>query len=132
MSIGGIEQGAKEEIEVGTEKVEAAGKETGGNQETEGGHGPVNRDALLATDHFYDPSLNIIYVIGRIHGTVEIVEGINLAGLNFFFKFKFFLFYFIFFIFYLNFYLFFYFSLFSYLYHFIFFLFFFIFIDFFY
>jgi hypothetical protein len=89
MSIGGIEKSAEEEIEVGTEKVEAAGKE---NQETEGGHGPVNRDALLATDHFYDPSLNIIYVIGRIHGTVEIVEGINLAGLNFFFKFKFFLF----------------------------------------
>lgn len=131
MSIGGIEQGAKEEIEVGTEKVEAAGKETGGNQETEGGHGPVNRDALLATDHFYDPSLNIIYVIGRIHGTVEIVEGINLAGLNFFFL-NLNFFYFIFFIFYLNFYLFFYFSLFSYLYHFIFFLFFFIFIDFFY
>ena len=77
MSIGGIEKGAEEEIEVGTEKVEAAGKETGGNQETEGGHGPVNRDALLATDHFYDPSLNIIYVIGRIHGTVEIVEGFN-------------------------------------------------------
>jgi hypothetical protein len=85
MSIGDIEQGAEEEIEVGTEKVEAAEKETGGNQETEGGHGPVNRDALLATDHFYDPSLNIIYVIGRIHGTVEIVEGINLTGLNFFF-----------------------------------------------
>lgn len=131
MSIGGIEKDAEEEIEVGTEKVEAAGKETGGNQETEGGHGPVNRDALLATDHFYDPSLNIIYVIGRIHGTVEIVEGINLAGLNFFFL-NLNFFYFIFFIFYLNFYLFFYFSLFSYLYHFIFFLFFFIFIDFFY
>ena len=95
MSIGDIEQGAEEEIEVGTEKVEAAGKETGGNQETEGGHGPVNHDALLATDHFYDPSLNIIYVIGRIHGTVETIEGINLTNLNFFFfKFKFFLFYF--------------------------------------
>ena len=118
MSIGDIEQGAEKGIEVETEKVEAAGKETGGNQETEGGHGPVNRDALLATDHFYDPSLNIIYVIGRIHGTVEIVEGINLAGLNFF--------YFIFFIFYLNFYLFFYFRI----YIILFFLFFFIFIDF--
>ena len=55
MSIGDIEKGAEEEIEVGTEKVEAAGKET------EGGHSPVNRDALLATDHFYDPLLNIIY-----------------------------------------------------------------------
>ena len=84
MSIGGIEKGAEEGIEVETEKVKAAGKETGGNQETEGGHGPVNRDALLATDHSYDPSLNIIYVIGQIHRTVEIVEEINLAELNFF------------------------------------------------
>jgi hypothetical protein len=64
MSIEDIEQGAEEEIEVRTEKVEAAEKETGGNQETEGGHGPVNHDALLVTDHSYDPSLNIIYVIG--------------------------------------------------------------------
>ena len=130
MSIGGIEKDAEEEIEVGTEKVEAAGKETGGNQETEGGHGPVNRDALLATDHFYDPSLNIIYVIGRIHGTVEIVEGINLAGLNFFFL-NLNFFYFIFFIFYLNFYLFFIFLYFR-IYIILFFFIFFIFIDFFY
>jgi hypothetical protein len=64
MSIEDIEQSAKEEIEVGTEKVEAAEKETGGNQETEGGHSPMNHDALLATDHSYDPSLNIIYMIG--------------------------------------------------------------------
>jgi hypothetical protein len=64
MSIEDIEQGAEEEIEVRTEKVEAAEKETGGNQETEGGHSPMNHDALLVTDHSYDPSLNIIYVIG--------------------------------------------------------------------
>ena len=88
MFIGGIGKGAEEEIKVGTAgKVEAGkGKETEGGREKEDGHGPVNRDALLATDHSYDPSLNIIYVIGRVHGTVEIVEGINLAGLNFFFK----------------------------------------------
>ena len=109
MSIGGIEKGAEEEIEVGTEKVEAAGKETGGNQETEGGHGPVNRDALLATDHSCDLSLNIIYVISRIHGTVEIAEGINLAGLNFFLNFKYFIFFLLFYYFLLLFFLFFYF-----------------------
>ena len=86
MSIGGIGKGAEEEIKVGTAGKVEAGKEKKGGQETEGDHGPVNRDALLATDHSYDPSLNIIYVIGRVHGTVEIVEGINLAGLNFFFK----------------------------------------------
>jgi hypothetical protein len=90
MFIGGIGIGAEEGIEVGTAgkvEVEAGkGKETEGGREKEDGHGPVNRDALLATDHSYDPSLNIIYVIGRVHGTVEIVEGINLAGLNFFFK----------------------------------------------
>jgi hypothetical protein len=81
----------------------------------------MNHDALLVTDHSYDPSLNIIYVIGWIHGTieiVEIVEGINLAGLNFFYILS-------------KFFLFFYFFLFSYLYHFILFYFFFIFIDFF-
>ena len=109
MSIGGIEKGAEEGIEVETEKVEAAGKETGGNQETEGGHGPVNRDALLATDHSCDLSLNIIYVIGRIHGIVEIAEGINLAGLNFFLNFKYFIFFLLFYYFLLLFYYFFYF-----------------------
>jgi hypothetical protein len=90
MFIGGIGIGAEEGIKVetaGKVEVEAGkGKETEGGREKEDGHGPVNRDALLATDHSYDPSLNIIYVIGRVHGTVEIVEGINLAGLNFFFK----------------------------------------------
>jgi len=87
MFIEGIGRGAEGEIKVGTAgKVGVEATETEGGQEKEDGHGPVNRDALLATDHSYDPSLNIIYVIGRVHGTVEIVEGINLAGLNFFFK----------------------------------------------
>ncbi len=87
MFIGGIGMGAEEGIEVRTAgKVEVEATETEGGREKEDSHGPVNRDILLATDHSYDPSLNIIYVIGRVHGTVEIVEGINLAGLNFFFK----------------------------------------------
>src|SRR5688572_6355695 len=98
MFIEGIGRGAEGEIKVGTAgKVGVKATETEGGREKEDGHGPVNRGALLAllaTDHSYDPSLNIIYVIGRVHGTVEIVEGINLAGLNFFLKFKFFLFYF--------------------------------------
>ena len=47
----------KVEVKAGKEK------ETEGGREKEDGHGPVNRDALLTTDHSYDPSLNIIYVI---------------------------------------------------------------------
>ena len=89
MFIWGIGIDAEEGIKVGTAgkvEVEAGkGKETEGGWEKEDGYGLMNRDALLTTDHSYNPSLNIIYVIGRVHGTVEIVEGINLAGLNFFF-----------------------------------------------
>ena len=51
MFIEDIEQGTEEEIEVKTEKVEAAEKEKEGDQ---GSHGPVNHDALLAADHSYD------------------------------------------------------------------------------
>ena len=54
MSIGDIEKGAEEEIEVGTGKVEA-GKETKKAKEIEGGHGPMNHDALLAAMISYDP-----------------------------------------------------------------------------
>ena len=51
MFIEDIEQVTEEEIEVKTEKVEAAEKEKEGVQ---GSHGPLNHGALLATDHSYN------------------------------------------------------------------------------
>jgi hypothetical protein len=56
MFIEGIGRGAEGEIKVGTAgKVGVEATETEGGQEKEDGHGPVNRDALLETDHYYDP-----------------------------------------------------------------------------